>query len=165
MMQSLFRNPLADPGLVGVSSGAALGAVVAIVLGGSAFGAAFDGLGMALVPIFALFGGLCATLVLYGISTHRGTTSTATLLLAGIAIGALTGACVSLLICIADDAQLRDVTFMLMGGLGGATWQQVYVASPLSSASCCLYPSLPADWMRWFWERGKHDIWAFRCNG
>ncbi|MEM8741437.1 MAG: iron chelate uptake ABC transporter family permease subunit, partial [Pseudomonadota bacterium] len=85
VMQGLFRNPLADPGLVGVSAGAGLGAILAIVLGGLLPLAIIDSVGAYLVPIAAFFGGWISTLLLYRVSTRRGRTSVATMLLAGIA--------------------------------------------------------------------------------
>lgn len=129
MMQSLFRNPLADPGLVGVSSGAALGAVVAIVLGASI--PLLAPLGIAMVPAVAFVGGLCSTLLLYSAATRQGRTSTATMLLAGLGLGALTGAVTGFVVYLSDDSQLRDLTYWFMGGLGGATWPQLAVTAPL----------------------------------
>ena len=154
VMQGLFRNPLADPGLLGVSAGAGLGAIVAIVLGGllpvavltvAGFWliplAAFLGgllpvavltvAGFWLIPLAAFLGGWAATLLLYRVSTRRGRTSVATMLLAGIALGALTGALGGLLIYFADDTQLRDLTFWGLGSLAGATWTKVAIAGPL----------------------------------
>ena len=89
LMQGLFRNPLADPGLVGVSSGAALGAATAIVLA-STVGVTALALGSALVAVAAFGGGLATTAVVYRIATRGGRTSVATMLLAGIAVNALT---------------------------------------------------------------------------
>lgn len=131
VMQGLFRNPLADPGLVGVSAGASLGAILAIVLGGllpPALGAA---LGYALVPVAAFLGGWLTVIALYGISTRGGHTSVATMLLAGIALGALVGALSGILIYLADDSQLRDLTFWGLGSLAGATWAKIAAAAPL----------------------------------
>lgn len=102
LMQGLFRNPLADPGIVGVGAGAGLGAVTAIVLGALLPAWAAAGLGMHLVPVAAFFGGWASTLILYRVSTRGGRTSVATMLLAGIALGALAGAATGLLIYIAD---------------------------------------------------------------
>ena len=110
-MQGLFRNPLADPGLVGVSSGASLGAVLLIVLGSSSFGPLFAVFGFYALPVAAFVGGLITTLLLYKIATRSGQTSVATMLLAGIALGALAGAVTGVLIFMADDKQLRDLTF------------------------------------------------------
>ena len=131
VMQGLFRNPLADPGLLGVSAGAGLGAIVAIVLGGLLPVAVLTVAGFWLIPLAAFLGGWAATLLLYRVSTRRGRTSVATMLLAGIALGALTGALGGLLIYFADDTQLRDLTFWGLGSLAGATWAKVAIAGPL----------------------------------
>ena len=142
VMQGLFRNPLADPGLVGVSSGAALGAAAAIVLGASAAAPALA-LGPAAVALGAFGGGLATTLVVYRIATRRGAgTSVATMLLAGIAVNALCGAGVGALVLFADDGQLRDLTFWTLGSLGGATWGALAVAAPLVGAVLVAAPWL-----------------------
>jgi iron complex transport system permease protein len=130
MMQGLFRNPLADPGLVGVSAGAALGAVLVIVLGGAFLTPVMDFLGIGALPIAAFFGGLGTTLLLYGIATRQGRTSVATMLLAGIALGAIAGAITAYLVFRSNDFQLRELTFWSMGGLGGATWQKLALSLP-----------------------------------
>jgi len=123
VLQGLFRNALADPGLVGVSSGAALGAAAAIVVG---LAAAVGAVGVA---VCAFGGGLATTLVVYRVATRRGRTSVTTMLLAGIAINALCGAAVGALVLFADDGQLRDLTFWTLGSLGGATWATVGVTA------------------------------------
>ncbi|MEL7306344.1 MAG: iron chelate uptake ABC transporter family permease subunit, partial [Myxococcota bacterium] len=92
MLQGLFRNPLADPGLVGVSSGAALGAAVAIVLGASVAGPVAAVAGPAMVTVSAFVVGLSVAAVVYRIATRQRRTSVTTMLLAGIAINALCGA-------------------------------------------------------------------------
>lgn len=130
VMQGLFRNPLADPSLIGVSSGAALAAVITIVLGSTVFGAWSDGLGAFLLPAAAFAGGVIATLVVYRLATREGQTSVTTMLLAGIAMNALAGAGTGLMIFIADDDQLRDLTFWTLGSLGGATWTRLAVVGP-----------------------------------
>ena len=130
-MQGLFRNPLADPALVGVSSGAALGAVGVIVLG-AALPAAWAGLaGPFLLPLAAFAGGALATLLVYRLATSEGRTSVATMLLAGIAINAVAGAGTGLMTFLADDDQLRDLMFWTLGSLGGATWTRLAVVAPL----------------------------------
>ncbi|MGD9864188.1 MAG: FecCD family ABC transporter permease [Pseudodonghicola sp.] len=131
VMQGLFRNPLADPGLVGVGAGAGLGAVLAIVLGGL-LPAGLAGLtGVHTVPIAAFLGGWAATLILYRVSTRAGRTSVATMLLAGIALAALAGAATGILVYAADDQQLRDLTFWNLGSLAGASWAKLSVAAPI----------------------------------
>ncbi len=129
LLQGLFRNPLADPGIIGVSAGASFGAVCAIVVGAALPFASL--LGAALLPMFAFAGAWGATLLLYGIATRRGRTSVATMLLAGIALSALTMAFTGVLIYIADDAQMRDFTFWNMGSLSGANWDKLAIAAPV----------------------------------
>jgi iron complex transport system permease protein len=126
-MQGLFRNPLADPGLIGVSAGAALAAVAAIVLGSSLFGAASGVLGLWLLPVAAFTGGLGATLLMARLGTVDGVTAVATLLLAGVAVNALAGALTGLLIFMADDREVRDITFWTLGSLAGSRWAQLPV--------------------------------------
>lgn len=110
VMQGLFRNPLADPGIVGVTAGASLGAIIAIVLGGLAPAWVIAIAGTQVVPIAAFMGAWITTVLLYRVATRRGRTSVATMLLAGIAIAALTFAIVGILLNMADDQQLRDLT-------------------------------------------------------
>lgn len=131
VMQGLFRNPLADPGLVGVSAGAGLGAITAIVLGTYLPASLAVFFGNYTVPFAAFFGGWGATLLLYRVATKQGRTSVATMLLAGIALGALAGALSGIMVYMADDAQLRDLTFWGMGSLAGATWTKVFAAAPI----------------------------------
>lgn len=118
-MQGLYRNPLADPGLIGVSSGAALGAIAMIVLGGG-IGAP---LGVWAVPAGAFVGALAATLLTQAIGAmRRDEGRTASLLLGGIAINAIVGVVIGILNFLADDRQLRDLTFWTMGNVGRADW-------------------------------------------
>jgi len=131
VMQGLFRNPLADPGLVGVGAGAGLGAIGAIVLGAMLPLALRGALGYYLVPVAAFLGGWLTTILLYRMSTHRGRTSVAVMLLGGIAIAALAGALSGILIYMANDAELRDLTFWGLGSLAGATWDKVALGGAL----------------------------------
>ncbi|GLS85880.1 heme ABC transporter permease [Cypionkella aquatica] len=130
LMQGLFRNPLADPGIVGVGAGAGLGAVMAIVLGGLLPAGIAVHFGGQLVPVAAFVGGWVTTLLLYRVATRGGQTSVATMLLAGIALGALGGAVIGVLVYLADDRQLRDLTFWGMGSLAGAGWGKIASAAP-----------------------------------
>jgi len=124
-MQGLFRNPLADPGLVGVSSGAALGAAIAIV--GSTFIPALPaGLEPYLLSVFAFVGGLGVTLLVYRLGRRDGQTHVATMLLAGIALTALAGAVVGLFSYLADDRTLRSLTFWNLGSLNGASYARLW---------------------------------------
>lgn len=130
-MQGLFRNPLADPGIVGVGAGAGLGAIIAIVLSASLPLWVIDLTGNHLTPFAAFLGGWGSTILLYRVSTRHGRTSVATMLLAGIALGALAGALSGILVYIADDRQLRDLTFWGLGSLAGASWAKVFAAGPM----------------------------------
>ena len=131
-MQGLFRNPLADPGLIGVSSGAAVAAVATIVLGATALDFATRTLGTFALSIAAFGGGAATTLVVYRLSLVHGSVSVSTMLLAGIAINAVAGAVTGIFTFVADDAQLRSLTFWSLGSLGGATWPAVAAAAPLT---------------------------------
>ena len=131
LMQGLFRNPLADPGLVGVSSGSALGAIIIIVLGGGVLAPVIAPLGIFALPLAAFCGGVATTALLYRVATRAGQTAIATMLLAGIAIGAMAGAFSGVLVYIASDNQLRDLTFWGMGSLAGATWVKILAAGPI----------------------------------
>jgi len=141
LMQGLFRNPLADPGLMGVSSGAGLGAVMFIVFGGLLPLPLLQFFGQFAIVLGAFIGALLTTFLLYLIATRHGRTSIALLLLAGIAIAALSGAILGSFIYIADDRQLRDITFWSLGSLAGATWERVGVAAPfiLVVLGCCSF--------------------------
>jgi iron complex transport system permease protein len=142
VMQGLFRNPLADPGLVGVSSGASLGAVLVIVLGSTMLGPVFALVGFYALPLGAFLAGLATTLLLYRIATRSGQTSVATMLLAGIALGALANAVTGVLVFIADDKQLRDLTFWGLGSLAGANWTKILAAGPIILLSLSVVPFL-----------------------
>jgi iron complex transport system permease protein len=142
VMQGLFRNPLADPGLIGVSAGAGLGAIVVIVLGATVLGPVLAPLGIYALPLAAFFGGLVTTFILYRVATRRGQTSIATMLLAGIALAAMTGAFSGVLIYLADDRQLRDLTFWGLGSLAGATWQKISAAAPIMVVALAATPFL-----------------------
>lgn len=130
-MQGLFRNPLADPGIVGISSGAGLGAALMIVLGSTILTPIHSVLGFYALPIAAFAGALLTTFTLYRIGTHGGFTSVATMLLAGIALAALAAAGIGLLIFVADDQQLRDLNFWNLGSLAGATWEKLAAVAPI----------------------------------
>ena len=132
LMQGLFRNPLADPGIVGVSSGAALAAALWIVIGASTVGAALGAVSGLGLPLAAFAGGLVATGVLQAIATREGRTSVVVVLLAGIALTGFTSAMTGLLIFVSSDQELRDFTFWMLGSLGGATWIKVALALPFA---------------------------------
>ncbi len=137
-MQGLFRNPLADPSLIGVSSGAALGASIAIVLGGTLlasvaawFGDYAHWFSSYLVSGLACLGGFIASWIVYRLGSSSHGTSVATMLLAGIAITALSAALSNILSFVADDLALRQITLWRMGSLDGISWRQVMLSGSL----------------------------------
>ena len=124
-MQGLFRNPMADPGIVGVSAGGAVGAVVAIATG-------MAGLFFLALPTFAFVGAIAASFLVYGIAAVGGRFSMATLLLAGVAVNAFLGAVVSaIIILLPDNESLREILFWLAGGLDSRSWEHVRISAPL----------------------------------
>lgn len=141
LMQGLFRNPLADPGLVGVSSGSALAAALVIVLG-HRFHREAGPIPFPALPVAAFAGALTATFLLYAIATRRGRTSIATMLLAGVALMALASSGTGFLAFMSDDRQLRDLSFWTLGSIGGATWTKFAVVGPVIGAALVLAPML-----------------------
>ncbi len=123
--QSLFRNPLADPGVIGVSAGAATAAVVYIVLGQGVMISLFGFAPKYALPVSAMLGALLAVVVLYLFVNRRGGIEVATLLLAGIALNAFCGSVTGILVFISDDQQLRELTFWTLGSLARAQWDSV----------------------------------------
>lgn len=119
-LQGLMRNPLAEPGLIGVTAGASLGAVMAIVLGGLVVGLLPAVVLPFLLPIAAFIGGAVVIAILFALVRITTSNGIATLILAGVAINAIVGAAIGVLIYIADDQQLRDLTFWTMGSLSVA---------------------------------------------
>lgn len=162
LIQGLFRNPLADPGLIGVSGGAALGAALAIVLSGpvTAWLAAslgqLTGAEAASLPAWsahglrpspwlimgsAFFGGLLATLLVWRLARTGGQVHVPLLLLVGVAINALAGAGLGLMSHLASDDQLRTITFWLLGSLSGAQWQTTLACGAVVLAVLVMAPS------------------------
>ncbi len=139
VMQGLFRNPLADPSLIGVSSGASVGASLMIVTaGGFIQGGAL--VGLSLVALGAFIGGFAATLLVYRLATSGIGTSVTTMLLAGIAIGALAGALNSLLSYFSDNDMLRQISLWQMGNLSGASWLKVSIMGAVAILLMLLFP-------------------------
>lgn len=136
-LQGIFRNPLAEPALVGVAGGGSLGAVAAIVLGITLFG-------QWSLPAAAFCGAFVATLTVYAIARTEHRTSIETLILMGIAVNAITSAATGYLTFQADDAELRSIIFWSLGSLGGSTWDVVRIATPFI---------LPAALLVLFWGR------------
>jgi iron complex transport system permease protein len=126
VLQGLFRNPLADPGLLGITSGAGL-AVSLVVVVFPAFRAAF---GPWALPLAAFAGSLAAAALVWLLAKKASREPTSALLLAGIAVTAVAGAGTGLLIALARDAELRDLTFWSLGSLGGVTWGPLLAALP-----------------------------------
>jgi iron complex transport system permease protein len=140
IMQGLFRNPLADPGLIGVSSGAALAAVTFIALGNTVASPLVTLFGVYALPVAAFVGGLATTFLLVAISQRSGTLVAGTLLLAGIAIAAFSGAMTGLLAYASDDRELRDLTLWSMGSLSGANWHKVLAVTPFALLMALMLP-------------------------
>lgn len=141
-MQGLFRNPLADPALIGISSSASAAAVVMIVLGGRLFSGFQSVLGQYSLNIATFGGALVSTVLVYRIARQQGKTNVSIMLLAGIAINALSGALTSFVTLAANDQQLRSVTFWMMGSLGGANWISVLGILPFCAACIIGLPML-----------------------
>jgi iron complex transport system permease protein len=139
VMQGLFRNPLADPSLIGVSSGASVGASLMIV-SASGFIQAGALLGLSLVAVGAFVGGFVATLLVYRLATSGIGTSVTTMLLAGIAIAALAGALNSLLSYFSDNDMLRQISLWQMGNLSGASWTKVSIMAAVALLLMSLFP-------------------------
>lgn len=138
VMQGLFRNPLADPSLIGVSSGASVGASLAIVFSGGLL-QANAWMGLSVVAFGAFAGGLLATLLVYRLATSEFGTSVTTMLLAGIAIGAIAGSLNGLLSYFSSDALLRQMSIWQMGNLSTANWSRLL---PVAAALCVLLVAL-----------------------
>lgn len=138
VLQGLFRNPLADPGLLGITTGAAL-AVGLVVVVAPEFRTA---LGPWALPLAAFAGSLGAAALVWVLARRTGREPTASLLLSGVAVTALGGAGTGLLIALARDADLRDLTFWSLGSLGGVTWPLLGAALPFLAV-----PFLFVPWM------------------
>lgn len=125
IMQGLFRNPLAEPGLMGIGPGAALGGVIAFVTGLSARS-------VLPLPLLAMTGALCALALVYAMATRGGVTPMATLLLAGVATGSFVGALTSLIVTlnVANWQSAQEVMFWMMGGLDARTWTHFWMCGP-----------------------------------
>lgn len=121
-LQGVFANPLADPGLIGTSSGAALGAVLGIVSG-------LGTVGGWSTPVFAFVGALVVTALVYRIARHDGRTEVVTLVLTGIAVNAMVVAAIGYVTFLADDQELRSIVFWQLGSMASARWSSVGVAA------------------------------------
>jgi iron complex transport system permease protein len=124
-MQALFRNPLADPGTIGVASGGAAAAVIAIATGAST-------MFFLALPLFALAGAIGTAFLVYAIAIASGRFSVATLILAGVAVSAFMGAVITLvIIAVPERDSLRSILFWLAGGLDSRSWDHVWLSGPL----------------------------------
>ncbi|MDX3849570.1 iron ABC transporter permease [Streptomyces sp. AK02-01A] len=133
LMQGVFGNPLAEPGVIGISSGAAVGAVASIALGLSFFG-------NWTVTVCAFAAGLATVLLVYALSRSGGRTEVVTLILTGIAVNAFAGALIGLFIFFADSAQITQITFWQLGSLAQATWPKVLAVLPCALAGLAIAP-------------------------
>ncbi|MBI1389037.1 MAG: iron chelate uptake ABC transporter family permease subunit [bacterium] len=140
-LQGLFRNPLADPGLVGVSSGAALGAVAA-TWAGAALAGTFGGESLIyLTPLSAFASGGLTSWFVYRMATRQGRTDATMMILAGVAVNAVVSACIGILIYWSDDQQMRAIMFWMFGSLSGAMWTSLAPAIPfmLAPLAVCVF--------------------------
>ncbi|WP_063052951.1 iron ABC transporter permease [Nocardia arthritidis] len=126
LLQGVFANPLAEPGVIGVSAGAAVGAGTVIVVGG-AFVAAWS------VAAAAFVAGLATTSLVYLLARSGGRTEVVTLVLTGVAINAFAGGLIALLLFVASPAARDQIVFWQLGSLNGATWESVGVVAPLTA--------------------------------
>ena len=124
LMQGIFGNPLAEPGTVGVSSGAAVGAALSVIAG-------WTFLGPLTTPTLAFVGGLITTFIVYVMSRHEGRTEVVTLILMGVAVNAVAGAIISFIVFRAPTSAREQIVFWQMGSIAGACWQQVTLVAPL----------------------------------
>nr|WP_203632743.1 iron ABC transporter permease [Streptomyces sp. SID10815] len=134
LTQGVFGNPLAEPGVIGVSSGAAVGAVAAIALG-------IDVLGAWTVPVFAFVTGLGTVLLVYAMARSGGRTEVVTLILTGIAVNAFALALIGLFLFFADTAAVNQITFWQLGSLSQATWPKVLAVLPCAVLGLALAPA------------------------
>ncbi|MGB3452451.1 MAG: iron ABC transporter permease [Moheibacter sp.] len=123
-MQGMFKNPLATPSLIGVTSGASLFAAIAIVLGSFIRQILPEFLHSLLISLMAFIGAILTMVFVYRMSTVQRKTNVVIMLLAGVAISAMAGAITGFLIYLTDDEELRNLTFWTLGSLAGASWQK-----------------------------------------
>lgn len=142
LMQGMFRNPLADPTLVGVSAGAALAAISVIAFANTWVVGWVTVLGAYALPVAAFFGGLGTTLILVLIAARQGRIAVSTLLLAGIALTALATAGTGYISFASNDRELRDLTLWMLGSLAGASWAKVLGILPFAAIIVLVLPGL-----------------------
>jgi iron complex transport system permease protein len=141
-MQGLFRNPLADPGLIGISSGASFAAVGFIVMSTKILGALSGLLGIYALSAVTFLGALTSTILIYRLSLVKGRTDVAMMLLAGVGINAIAIAGTGVFTYAATESQLRSITFWTLGSLGGATWTNVLGILPFTLIAVLILPRM-----------------------
>lgn len=139
-IQGIFRNPLAEPGLIGISAGASLISAIMIALETSLLSSLSQSLGQYLLVIGAFGGAGTAAILVYQLSKSDGKPSVATMLLAGIAINALAGSITGLITYMSSEQQLRTITFWMLGSLAGAGWEIVGCVVPFIIVPLILLP-------------------------
>lgn len=139
-IQAIFRNPLAEPGFVGISAGASLVSAIIIALEISLLAGLSELLGQYLLVAGAFAGAGIAAMLVYRLSKSDGKPNVATMLLAGIAINALAGAMTGLITYTSNEQQLRTITFWMLGSLAGAGWTTVACVAPFIICSLILLP-------------------------
>jgi len=130
LMQGVFGNPLAEPGVIGISSGAAVGACLVIVTSGALLGTT----GSLAVAGAAFLGGLVTTAVVYALARSNGRTEVVTLVLTGVAVNAFTAGVLAFLVYVADPSAREQIVFWQLGSLNGATWRSVGIVAPMVAA-------------------------------
>ncbi|MFE9842704.1 FecCD family ABC transporter permease [Streptomyces goshikiensis] len=133
LMQGVFGNPLAEPGVIGISAGAAVGAVASIGLGLSFFG-------NWTITACAFVSGLVTVASVYLLSRSGGRTEVVTLILTGIAVNAFAGALIGLFVFLADSGQVNQITFWQLGSLAQATWPKVLAVLPCALTGLLIAP-------------------------
>jgi iron complex transport system permease protein len=160
-LQGIFRNPLADPGLIGVSSGAALGAAAVIVFA-HGLPAGLSGLIPYLQPAAAFGAGLGVTVLVFVLSLRDGQPVVATMLLAGVAFNSFAAALTGLLTFIAADEQLRSLVFWMLGSLGAANWRNVAIVTPFVIVAVLFLPRTAAALNAMLLGDGEAEHLGFR---
>lgn len=163
IMQGIFGNPLAEPGTVGVSSGAAVGASLSIMF-------SWTFLGSWTTPVLAFACGLATTAGVYVMARRAGRTEVVTLILTGVAVNAVTGAVISFIVFAASSAARDQIVFWQMGSLAGSRWAQVAVVGPLCLAgiACAQFISRKLDLLSLGERAARHvgvDVERLRVQG
>ena len=151
-MQGLFRNPMASPDILGVSSGGALGAVIAITTGLSTSS-------MTILPIMTAAGALLAAFIIYGLSSHRGRTGLLFVVLAGLAISSFFNGLVSAILLFSKEYEVSQFIFWTMGGLDGRMWRHVLIPAPVLFAGAAALVLLSRELNLFaFGEESAHSL-------